>query len=204
MWANVTHTHTQPFCGPFAGTTWMSRCQKKSSGLCGARENIRGIHTNNPAGRRSVCWTNQRLASFVSPFSLEMPFLLQPSKFILAWDKHQICWLAYPVAWLWENIKQNIIWLCLYTSVWTACYMCMECWQRSYRSSPSHSVSLTTPVSLMSMLLWPPCIADVVIIFLSCGFFFFLSSFFFSSPNLSCRWLDVYHTSTHGVALVRI
>ena len=26
----------------------------------------------------------------------------------------------------------------------------------------------------------------------------------FSSPNLSCRRLDVYHTSTHGVALVRI
>ena len=27
---------------------------------------------------------------------------------------------------------------------------------------------------------------------------------FFSSPNLSRRRLDVYHTSTHGVALVRI
>ena len=37
-----------------------------------------------------------------------------------------------------------------------------------------------------------------------CGFFFFLSSFFFSSPNLGGRRLDVYHTSTHGVALVRI
>jgi len=24
----------------------------------------------------------------------------QPSQFILAWDRHQICWLAYPVAWL--------------------------------------------------------------------------------------------------------
>jgi len=34
--------------------------------------------------------------------------------------------------------------------------------------------------------------------------FLFLSSFFFSSPNLSGRRLDVYHTSTHGVALVRI
>jgi len=31
------------------------------------------------------------------------------------------------------------------------------------------------------------------------------SSFFlFSSPNLSGRRVDVYHTSTHGVALVRI
>jgi len=28
------------------------------------------------------------------------------------------------------------------------------------------------------------------------------SSIFFSSPNLSSRRLDVYHTSTHGVALV--
>ena len=33
---------------------------------------------------------------------------------------------------------------------------------------------------------------------------FYLSSFFYSSPNLSGRRLDVYHTSTHGVALVRI
>jgi len=32
----------------------------------------------------------------------------------------------------------------------------------------------------------------------------FLSIFFFSSPNLSGRRLDVYYTSTHGVALVRI
>jgi len=36
----------------------------------------------------------------------------------------------------------------------------------------------------------------------------FLSIFylllFFSSPNLSSRRLDVYHTSTHAVALVRI
>jgi len=38
--------------------------------------------------------------------------------------------------------------------------------------------------------------------FLSSFLFFFLS--FFSSPNLSGRRLDVYHTSTHGVALVRI
>jgi len=33
------------------------------------------------------------------------------------------------------------------------------------------------------------------------SFFFF---FFFSSPNLSGRRLDVYHTATHGVALVQI
>jgi len=35
---------------------------------------------------------------------------------------------------------------------------------------------------------------------------FLVSIFFylFSSPNLSHRRLDVYHTSTHGVALVQI
>jgi len=33
---------------------------------------------------------------------------------------------------------------------------------------------------------------------------FLLSIFYlFSSPNLSCHRLDVYHTSTHGVALVQ-
>jgi len=51
--------------------------------------------------------------------------------------------------------------------------------------------------------LWPPCVPDADIIFLPCGFSFLLS-LLFSSPNLSRRRLDVYHTSTHGVALVRI
>jgi len=48
--------------------------------------------------------------------------------------------------------------------------------------------------------------ATLSIIFLPCGFYlsFFLLSSFFSSPNLSCRRLDVCHTSTHDVALVRI
>jgi len=44
------------------------------------------------------------------------------------------------------------------------------------------------------------CIISQAIIFLSCGFFFLL----FSSPNLSRCTLDVYHTFTHGVALVQI
>jgi len=51
-----------------------------------------------------------------------------------------------------------------------------------------------------SIHLWPLCVADADIIFLSCGFFLL----FYFSPNLNGRRLDVYHTSTHGVALVRI
>jgi len=44
-----------------------------------------------------------------------------------------------------------------------------------------------------------PCVADADIILSSCGFLFLL----FSSPNLSSRRVDVYRTSTHGVALAR-
>ena len=51
--------------------------------------------------------------------------------------------------------------------------------------------------------LWPLYGIGQAIIFLPCGFFYLLSSFF-SLPNLSGRRVDVYHTSTHGVALVRI
>jgi len=59
----------------------------------------------------------------------------------------------------------------------------------------------------MLRLLRPPCVADAGIIFLPCGFYllslfpFFFPFFFFSSPNLSGRRLDVYHTFTHGLDL---
>ena len=44
------------------------------------------------------------------------------------------------------------------------------------------------------------------IIFLPCDFYLLsiYLSIFFSSPNLSGHRLDLYHTSTHGVALARI
>jgi len=59
--------------------------------------------------------------------------------------------------------------------------------------------------TLSQYLLWPPYGIGQAIIFLPCGFFLLLSFFLlFFSPNLSGRSLDVYHTSTHGVALVRI
>jgi len=57
---------------------------------------------------------------------------------------------------------------------------------------------------LFYILLWSFYGIGQTIIFLPCVRYFFLSSFFFSSPNLSRQRLDVYHTSTHGVALVRI
>jgi len=55
-------------------------------------------------------------------------------------------------------------------------------------------------ILLFMVALWNR--ADYYIFILS--FVLLLSFFFFSSPNLSRRRLDVYHTSTHGVALVQI
>ena len=46
--------------------------------------------------------------------------------------------------------------------------------------------------------------ADHYIFILFLSSFFLLLLLFFSSPNLSGRRLDVYHTLAHGVALVRI
>jgi len=55
-------------------------------------------------------------------------------------------------------------------------------------------------------MLW--CTVIMAALHSRCGHYIFavcfLSSFFFSSPNLSGCRLDIYHTSTHGVALVRI
>jgi len=62
-------------------------------------------------------------------------------------------------------------------------------------------VLLFTSVQLFLSLLWSPYVIGQTIIFLPCDFYL---SFFFSSPNLSGHRLDVYHTSTHGVALVWI
>ena len=54
------------------------------------------------------------------------------------------------------------------------------------------------PTSAKATILWLSYVIGRPYIFSFCNFYFF------SSPNLSGRTLDVYHTSTHGVALVRI
>ena len=58
----------------------------------------------------------------------------------------------------------------------------------------------------LNFYLWPPYVIRGPLYFCPVVSFFLLSSFylFFSSRNLSGRRLDVYHTSRHGVALVRI
>ena len=58
--------------------------------------------------------------------------------------------------------------------------------------------------SFTCSFLWSPYVIGQTIIFCPVVSFFFLSFFFLLAYNLSGRKLDVYHTSTHGVALVRI
>ena len=67
----------------------------------------------------------------------------------------------------------------------------------------SGATNILSSSSYLRLLLWSPYVIGQTIIFSSCSFFL-PSSFFLSSPNLSGRRLDVYHTLTHGVALVRI
>ena len=58
-------------------------------------------------------------------------------------------------------------------------------------------------VRIVAAFLWSPYVIGQTIYIFMLWFVLLLSSFF-SSPNLSRRRLDVCHTSTHGVALVRI
>jgi len=68
-------------------------------------------------------------------------------------------------------------------------------------SVPSHRLSDVRTKYLLAILWSPYVIGQTIYIFM---LFLSSSSFFISSPNLSGRILDVSHTSTHGVALVRI
>ena len=72
------------------------------------------------------------------------------------------------------------------------------------RSRKAEKSSVTAVQKQKYCLLWSPYVIGQTIIFSSCFFLSFFLSSFFSSPNVSGRRLDVYHTLAHGVALVRI
>jgi len=69
--------------------------------------------------------------------------------------------------------------------------------------TPQLTATHHRPASQQTYYLWSPYVIGQNIRFLPC-YFYLLSIFFYSSPNLSGRRLDVYHTLTHGVALARI
>ena len=89
------NTHTtvlQPFYRDYLGEP------VPEEGLYGAREDNRGRHTQHLAGCHSI-QNNQWPTSIIPP--IFMPDALPAATLPLAWDRHQICWLAYPV----ENWK---------------------------------------------------------------------------------------------------
>ena len=86
-----THTHTTilpPYFRDYPGEPVPE--ENLLLDFYGVREDNRGRHTTHPAGRHSI-QTNQRPTPNIPFFLRQMPWLLQPSHFILAWNRHQIC-----------------------------------------------------------------------------------------------------------------
>ena len=77
----------------------------------------------------------------------------------------------------------------------------LQCLQCNEVSKHLISASKMTDLLIVTVIMATYGIGQAII-FSSCGFFFL--SFFFSSPILRGLRLDVYHTSTHDVALVQI
>jgi len=109
-------------------------------------------------------------------------------------------WTSPRADWLWSGDKQTLR-QAIHSQVAAIRHVDLQ----------HHSciIRQTSSVIAIYSFLWPPYViggplyfCPVISIYLS-SFFFLLPSFF-SSPNLSGRRLDLYHTSTHGVALVRI
>jgi len=81
-----SHTHNH-FMAIFLGPPrWVGA--RRNSGLLWCKRRYQR-HTHRPSG---YPWH--------PPFLCRMSFLQQPSHFILSWDRHQICWLPFPVAWI--------------------------------------------------------------------------------------------------------
>jgi len=93
-----THWHTQPFYCPFPGLPGWASARRN---LLDFMEQGKITEADTPTIRLgstpSGFRTNQWPTSIIPLFLCWIPFLPQHSHFIMAWDGHQICWLAYPV-----------------------------------------------------------------------------------------------------------
>ena len=67
-------------------------------------------------------------------------------------------------------------------------------------TNPLEKLRHATKRNVVGCFMVALCNRETIYIFMP----WFVFSFFFSSPNLSRRRLDVYNTSTYGVALVQI
>jgi len=72
-------------------------------------------------------------------------------------------------------------------------------------SRPRVAPAIAEDCYVLVVLSRPPYGIGQAIIFFPCAFFYLLSIYLlsFSSPNLSRRRLDVYHTSTHGTSAMK-
>jgi len=98
-----THTHTQPFYSSL-DFAWDNPGELVPEGtFCHIldflvqNEDKTGRHTNNPDGLPPHPNWLVPLSLPSHHFYARYP-LTQSSQFILAWDRHQICWLPHPVA----------------------------------------------------------------------------------------------------------
>jgi len=137
------------------------------------------------------CWC----CSFSQPFAIQIMF--SPSKFPLhMWrpEPHPIQGSLGPPVSAPQTKSQSVHRFCRAQD----CDRPTE--QTDSYSACNNSPHLPTQWTIKSdILLWSPYgIGQTIIV---CPV---VTSFFFSSPNLSRRTLDVCHTDTHGVALVRI
>ena len=87
------------FKAHFPGLPWSASARRNLLDFVVQGEISEADTSTIPAGRHSI-QANQQCTSLIAPLLRPVPFLPQPSQFILAWDRHQICWFAYPVAYL--------------------------------------------------------------------------------------------------------
>ena len=122
---NTTHTHSlpnthtavlRPFVWDYPGGPEPEDIRQDFK-TCG--EDNRGRCTDNLA-RCQAIWTIDAPTAIIPPVLRGMPFLPQPSQFILAWDRYQTCWIAYLEAWF---IPKQNAYNCNHTV-----YMKLICW----------------------------------------------------------------------------
>jgi len=115
--------------------------------------------TENFAGHHPI-QTIDAPTSIIPPILRWMPFLLQPSQFILAWDRHQICWIAYLEAWFpclinaeWWQTPTHFKCECLFWTKGhkTAARVCDYCTLCLFRARSTWAAAVWL---LRSLLLW--------------------------------------------------
>jgi len=172
-------------------------------------------HTTNPRWRTAVIlkeiW-NCHIMATVWPIDMKFgvwwcKFILFTLSAVLSRELFKIQHGRWPQCWKPKNRDISImLWLITAKLDWVM----QKYWTVNTFASPSDgwckacgSDVAFCQITLTTCFLWSPYVIGRPLYFCPViSFFFFL--LFFSSPNLSSRRLDVYHTSTHGVALGRI